>query len=437
MENKQEILTRVIPSDIIIYDILTRLPVESLVRFRCVCKNGSNLFFRDQLFVNLHSQRHKNSSSSSGLMELTDDCLVFTDHNDKKKRVIMPTIIGYDNTIAVESIQDSLNGLFILWCYSHQNFPPDLSRRRYDFNYTYYVHNPIINYLIMIPKPTEDVDSYDFRLCYDPKLDKYKVVVCGVFKKLWEIKILTLGHGLREERSDDDYTWKDIVVPVMERLVLDSTGRYFCLNGSLYWIIETDSAKPYIIGLDIVREFFFKIKLPEEISASTLESSNLNEMDGLLCLSHYFIHTRELKIWTLKKEDHEDGSEWLESYKVDMKNSMKIGPVTYKLELPSHSLIHPVFHVSQLKKHIGTQLIPSRTLLVVDLHGDIIMVPERVLQKRTVLIGSKLIRQVLIQWTNSSPGNATWEAVTNIRTRYPRFILEDKDAVQGEAMLHT
>ncbi|XP_026428960.1 uncharacterized protein LOC113324898 [Papaver somniferum] len=115
----------------------------------------------------------------------------------------------------------------------------------------------------------------------------------------------------------------------------------------------------------------------------------------------------------------------------------KIGPVAYKIELPSHSRIHPVLYVSQLKKHIGTQLIPSLTMPVVGLHGDIIMVPERVLQQRTVLIGSKLIRQVLIQWTNSSPENATWEAITNIRTHYPRFILEDKDPAQGEAMLYT
>jgi hypothetical protein len=48
-----------------------------------------------------------------------------------------------------------------------------------------------------------------------------------------------------------------------------------------------------------------------------------------------------------------------------------MGPMAYKLALPSHSKLHPVFHVSFLKKVIGTKCQTQTSLPELDEEGSI------------------------------------------------------------------
>ena len=61
----------------------------------------------------------------------------------------------------------------------------------------------------------------------------------------------------------------------------------------------------------------------------------------------------------------------------------KIGTMAYKLELPAASQLHPVFHVSCLKKIIGDKLPVQKIFPELDEEGKIILEPEAVTETRT------------------------------------------------------
>ena len=60
-----------------------------------------------------------------------------------------------------------------------------------------------------------------------------------------------------------------------------------------------------------------------------------------------------------------------------------IGTMPYKLELPASSRVHPIFHVSCLKKVIGDKLQVQTILPELDEEGKTILEPEAVTETRT------------------------------------------------------
>ncbi|PKA46234.1 hypothetical protein AXF42_Ash021655 [Apostasia shenzhenica] len=87
----------------------------------------------------------------------------------------------------------------------------------------------------------------------------------------------------------------------------------------------------------------------------------------------------------------------------------RIGKVAYRLKLPEGAKIHPVFHVSLLKQKIGTPLQEGIVPAFFNEQGQPMAFPEEILERRTVLRGRRLIRQLLVRWSFSNPEEATWE----------------------------
>ncbi|XP_071901197.1 uncharacterized protein [Coffea arabica] len=99
----------------------------------------------------------------------------------------------------------------------------------------------------------------------------------------------------------------------------------------------------------------------------------------------------------------------------------KIGKVAYKLQLPASSKIHPIFHVSLLKKKIGQQVVPVLQLPDTNEKGHFRIEPIAVLDRRIVKKKNAAAVQWLVQWWGTSPAEATWEDAEEIERKYPEF----------------
>jgi hypothetical protein len=96
----------------------------------------------------------------------------------------------------------------------------------------------------------------------------------------------------------------------------------------------------------------------------------------------------------------------------------KIGKVAYKLKLAEGSLIHPVFHVSQLKPYtLDDTPIFSELPKVTDLSAATTE-PECIIDRRLVKKGNATIPQVKIKWTKLTEVAATWEDYNAVKTRF-------------------
>ena len=88
----------------------------------------------------------------------------------------------------------------------------------------------------------------------------------------------------------------------------------------------------------------------------------------------------------------------------------KVGKVAYRLNLLEGAKVHPIFHVSQLKKHVSQALVQSE-LLAMDADGLIVKEPVQILARRMSKKNNHAITQVLVQWLNSFLKDATWESL--------------------------
>ena len=99
----------------------------------------------------------------------------------------------------------------------------------------------------------------------------------------------------------------------------------------------------------------------------------------------------------------------------------RVGEVAYRLVLPPELLrIHPVFHVSMLRKYISD---PSHVLQpqTVELSEDLTYeeYPVAIVDRQIRQLRTKEIPMVKVLWSNHTAEDCTWETETAMRVAYP------------------
>ncbi|CAL1391412.1 unnamed protein product [Linum trigynum] len=102
-----------------------------------------------------------------------------------------------------------------------------------------------------------------------------------------------------------------------------------------------------------------------------------------------------------------------------------IVPVAYRLGLPPGSRVHPVFHVSLLRPCPTPPAAATSEIPPIADDGALLLQPTAILDTRYTRRGSRLVKEVLVQWQSLSPDDATWESATTFYDRFVQLDIED------------
>jgi hypothetical protein len=94
--------------------------------------------------------------------------------------------------------------------------------------------------------------------------------------------------------------------------------------------------------------------------------------------------------------------------------TQKIGKVAYKLQLPPSSQIHPVIHVSQLKKALPPFAQVNSDELLHIFATNLQLQPVKVLATRLQRVGNAAMPYGLVQWSGCPVEWATWENMNRL-----------------------
>lgn len=282
--------------DEIIAEILSWLPVKSLIRFRCVCKSFKALF-SDPQFIKTHLRKITSSSESKPNhyekivltcvrppYTLVKSCSLYSIYNESQTDAIELDHFSLRDKYHYTWLVGSCDGLLCMAAYNtaEQNYVA--------------LWNPSTRVVYRLPglgfgNKSEGYTCFGFG--YDSNICDYKVVAVFCFRNWGDsehktrVKVCTLGT--KSWRRIEDFGYG---VPY------DVSGKY--VNGSLSWpaMCERDSRLAWIIvSLDLAKETYKEILQPD-YGEDDYDSISLGVVNGCLCMMCDIADSADL--WVMK-----------------------------------------------------------------------------------------------------------------------------------------
>lgn len=284
-------------------EILTRVPVRPLLRFKCVCKLWRSLISTTQ-FSHSHTLHHP--ASFSGIFVrttpgLADPHFQFVPFlcNENPSGSPFDSLNFVHDPAGIKILQ-SCNGLLLC-----------SSLRKIYKNRNFYVYNPSTNqFSVVTPSAAANAKStpiLGLTLAFDPSKSPYYKIVCV------RSSAVSVLHDQIEIYSSETRSWRSSGSPFIPPFDMVFDDGVFW-NGSVHWLRSMGLLSLYF---DVEREVFGKMPcLPAtEGGWSSPKFRYFRESGGHLHVIE--IHGQcpsQFKVLELKK----DYSEWFVKYKVDL-----------------------------------------------------------------------------------------------------------------------
>ena len=295
-------------------DILSRLSVKCLLRFKCVSKSFCSLI-DSQEFIKIHLKRSIETSSNLSLILSGTPASILPSSCYWDGKIFSASLdclnLGleldhpFKNCKGETLMIDSCNGLIAL-----QNDENDIA-----------LWNPATKEHVMLPDFWSDLKDNVYRVCdgfgYDAVNDDYKVV-----------RLIQFGRESVEYTEVDVYSLR---TNSSRRIRVDFpyysprpwNGTF--ADGHVHWLVTNnpeDDIANLIVAFDLKSEEFHEVPLPHPENRNEVLVMFLGTLSGRLYFCCLYDHSRPVNVWVMKES-------WTEAFSVPRRVGDYVKPLAY------------------------------------------------------------------------------------------------------------